>query len=45
MATIRKWNKEYLPGYTGFVPTKNFLCGKTAGIINKEVCLAGGDQS
>ena len=20
--TSRRWNREYLPGYTGFVPTK-----------------------
>lgn len=38
----RLWNREYLPGYTGFVPTKNDLFGKTAGNINKEICIAGG---
>lgn len=38
----RLYNKHYLPGYTGFVPTKNDLFAKTAGNINREVCAAGG---
>jgi hypothetical protein len=33
-----------LPGYTGHVPNKNELFGKTAGTINKEICEAGGQQ-
>ena len=40
----RKWAREYLPGYTGFVPTKNDLFGKTAGSINREICVAGGKR-
>jgi|TARA_B110000503_G_C6864694_1_gene296205 hypothetical protein len=42
--TNRTWAREYLPGYTGFVPTKNDFCGKTAGSINREICNAGGRQ-
>ena len=33
----RLWAREYLPGYTGFVPVKNELFGKTAGTINREI--------
>ena len=44
-ATTRPWVREYLPGYTGHVPTKNDFCGKTSGSINREICLAGGNQS
>lgn len=29
------FNKEYLPGYTGHVPTKNEMFGMTAGDINR----------
>jgi len=36
------WGREYLPGYTGHVPLKNDLFGKTAGHINKEICVSGG---
>jgi organic radical activating enzyme len=39
----RRWNREYLPGYTGFVPTKNNFFGKTSGSINREVSLTGGN--
>lgn len=39
----RRWNREYLPGYTGFVPTKNNLFGKTSGSINREISLTGGN--
>ena len=38
------WAREYLPGYTGHVPLKNDLFGKTAGTINKEICVAGGNE-
>jgi len=38
------WAKEYLPGYTGFVPMKNELFGKTAGMINKEINVSGGNE-
>jgi len=41
----RPWAREYLPGYTGHVPTKNDFCGKTSGSINREICVAGGKQS
>ena len=41
----RRWAREYLPGYTGHVPTKNDFCGKTSGSINREICLAGGKQT
>ena len=39
----RRWSREYLPGYTGFVPTKNGLFGKTTGSINREICMTGGN--
>jgi len=38
------WAREYLPGYTGFVPVKNELFGKTAGTINREINTAGGSE-
>ena len=38
------WGREYLPGYTGHVPLKNDLFGKTAGCINREICVAGGNE-
>lgn len=41
----RNWAREYLPGYTGHVPLKNDLFGKTAGTINKEICEAGGNET
>ena len=40
----KHWAREYLPGYTGHVPLKNDLFGKTAGTINKEICHTGGIQ-
>lgn len=40
----RIWAREYLPGYTGHVPLKNDLFGKTAGTINREICVAGGQE-
>ena len=39
------WAREYLPGYTGHVPLKNDLFGKTAGTINKEICESGGNET
>ena len=39
---LRPWAREYLPGYTGHVPAKQELFGKTAGSINREICVAGG---
>jgi hypothetical protein len=38
----KPWAREYTPGYTGFVPTKVELFGKTAGKINREICDAQG---
>jgi len=40
----RMWAREYLPGYTGFVPVKNELFGKTAGTINREINESGGNE-
>lgn len=40
----RSWAREYLPGYTGHVPLKNDLFGKTAGTINQEICQSGGNE-
>ena len=31
-----------MPGYTGHVPLKNDLFGKSAGTINREICESGG---
>jgi len=41
----RMWAREYLPGYTGHVPLKNDLFGKTAGTINKEINVSGGNET
>lgn len=41
----RVFNKEYLPGYTGHVPTKNDMFGMTAGDINKHIVVNGGHVS
>ena len=38
------WAREYLPGYTGHVPLKNDLFGKTAGSINREINESGGNE-
>jgi len=38
------WAREYLPGYTGHVPLKNDLFGKTAGSINREINVSGGNE-
>jgi hypothetical protein len=38
----RVFNKEYLPGYTGHVPTKNDMFGMTAGDINRQIVVNGG---
>lgn len=35
------YRKEYLPGYTGFVPKKNDIYGCTAGDINKIIMGQG----
>lgn len=39
------WARQYLPGYTGHVPLKNDLFGKTAGTINREICESGGNEN
>lgn len=36
------FKKEYLPGYTGHVPTKNDMFGMTAGDINRRIVETGG---
>jgi len=40
----RVFEKQYLPGYTGFVPTKNDFFGMTAGEVNRTVVKNGGMQ-
>lgn len=45
MTAGRKWNRDYLPGYTGHVPTKNDFCGKTSGAVCREVNYAGGSHA
>ena len=39
--TFIKYDKEYLPGYTGHVPKKNEVFGCTAGDINKLINKTG----
>lgn len=39
------YKKEYLPGYTGFVPAKNEMFGMTAGDINRKIVDGGGSAS
>jgi len=34
-STVADFKKQYLPGYTGFVPKKNEIFGCTAGDINR----------
>lgn len=45
MSTVDQPNyrKEYLPGYTGFVPKKNDIYGCTAGDINR-IIMGNGDK-
>lgn len=38
--TFIKYDKQYLPGYTGHVPKKNEIFGCTAGDINSLVTKA-----
>ena len=45
LSATKPYAREYLPGYTGFVPTKNNLFGKTSGSINREICITGGNPS
>jgi len=37
----KPYKKEYLPGYTGFVPQKNEMFGMTAGDINRQIIDGG----
>ena len=37
LASPRPYKKEYLPGYTGHVPSKNERFGSTAGQIKREI--------
>lgn len=39
------FSKEYLPGYTGFVPKKNDMFGMTAGDINRKIIDGGSSAS
>ena len=42
--TFIKYDKEYLPGYTGHVPKKNEVFGCTAGDINRLINENNNDQ-
>ena len=39
--TFIKYDKEYLPGYTGHVPKKERVYGCTAGDINRIITKTG----
>ena len=39
--TFIKYDKEYLPGYSGHVPKKNEVFGCTAGDINRLINKTG----
>ena len=41
---VQIYRRNYLPGYTGFVPTKNDFFAMTTGQINKEIIRNGGLQ-
>ncbi len=42
LATPSNFGKEYLPGYTGHVPSKNERFGATTGQIKRDVHLDRG---
>ena len=42
LATPSDYTKEYLPGYTGHVPSKNERFGATAGQIKREILADSG---
>ena len=42
LATPTDYVKEYLPGYTGHVPSKNERFGATAGQIKREILADAG---
>jgi len=39
------FRKEYLPGYTGFVPTRSERFGMTSGDVNKVIVKEEGNTS
>jgi len=39
LATPSDYKKEYLPGYTGHVPSRNERFGATAGQIKREILI------
>lgn len=42
LATPSDFKKEYLPGYTGHVPSKNERFGNTAGQIKRDILMDRG---
>jgi hypothetical protein len=42
IVTAAEYQKEYLPGYTGHVPSKNERFGATAGQIKREILTDSG---
>jgi hypothetical protein len=42
LASASLYKKEYLPGYTGHVPSKNERFGSTAGQIKREILFDEG---
>jgi len=42
LATPSLYSKEYLPGYTGHVPSKNERFGSTIGQIKREILTDSG---
>lgn len=38
----RRYQRDYMPGYTGFVPTRRDQFGQTSGKINETINKAGG---
>jgi len=42
LASPSDYQKEYLPGYTGHVPSKNERFGSTAGQIKREILTDSG---
>ena len=42
LATPSDYKKEYLPGYTGHVPSKNERFGNTAGQIKRDILFDHG---
>lgn len=42
LAEQSEYKKDYLPGYTGHVPSKNERFGATTGVIKKEILADSG---